>query len=231
MTELLVSTAVLGLVMASLAGAIGIGLRVIGPGGAQAQLVGSNDVLALEQQVGKDVNRAVCLAAKPPPDPPPPPTYIPPPPIPTGGCTNSVQKTGGAGSTCGPGYYLLCIAWYWYPAGSPPVCHTITYRQGAGSAYVIRTDYNDGTGATTTSHISTGDYAAFATWTSAPTSTTASGATATYQWTYQVNLAFQQVQTVLRPGSTAVTASFSMAPLSMDPLSPSLTAAAGWPSC
>lgn len=202
--------------MASLAGAITIGLKVIGPGGAQVQLVGSNDVLALEQQVGKDVNRAVCLAA---------PGQTP---IPTGGCANSVQKT--SGSTCGTGY-LLCIGWYWYPAGSPPVCHTITYRQGAGNAYVLRTDYNDGTQATTTSHIGTGEYTASATWTAVPTSNAASGATATYKWTYQVKLAFQQVPTVVRPGSTPVTASFSMAPLSMDPLSPSLASATGWPTC
>ncbi len=97
--ELLVSLAILAIISGTLATAFYVGFRVLGTTGAQARFVGDNDLMAFEQQIGADVNRAVCLKS---------PQVSNPAVIPSGGCTSSVAAST---STCQPGA-LLCLAWY-----------------------------------------------------------------------------------------------------------------------
>lgn len=197
--ELLVTMTILATIVGSIGGAFAIGFRVLGPGSAPAQLTGNNDLIAFEQQIGADVNRAVCLAS------PGPPAQTA---IPTGGCASSVQRNpstcGAPFSTSNPTGYLLCLAWY--VPGS--VCHTITYSQMAGSGVILRTDSSG-----PSSRIGTGGLSMVATWTPTPTTTNA------YRWALQIKVAVtQQGATVVTPEKTA----FYLAPLVTDPLSPAV---------
>jgi hypothetical protein len=195
--ELLVTMTILATIVGSIAGAFAIGFHILNPGGAPARLIGNNDLIAFEQQIGADVNRAVCLAS------PGPPAQTA---IPTGGCTKSVQKTP---STCGAPYsaanptgYRLCLAWY-IPGSA--TCHTVTYSQLPSSGVISRTDSRGGS-----SRIGTGGLLLAATWVAAATTTNA------YQWTKQV------IVTVTQQGARVVTpqtATFYLAPLAADPLS------------
>lgn len=206
--ELLVSLAILALIGVSISGAFAVGFRLLGTGGAQAQLTGNSDVMALEQQLGRDINRAVCLAA-------PSQTSIPQP-----GCGSSVNRSP---STCGSASYVLCLAWY-QPGATD--CHTVVYKQAPGNTNLIRSDTDAGAGTTTQAQISAGDYTPQATWSATTTAASATGAPASYKWTYKVTVAFTQVgPRLLHP----VTASIQLAPLSMDPVSPSL--AGGFNPC
>src|SRR3989442_10311735 len=63
LVELLVSVIILALIGVSIAAAFTVGFHVLGNRGDQVALAGSNDVLALEQQLGRDIARADCLAA------------------------------------------------------------------------------------------------------------------------------------------------------------------------
>jgi hypothetical protein len=204
--ELLVTMTILATIAGSIAGAFAIGFRVLNPGAAPAKLTGSNDLIAFEQQIGADINRAVCLAS------PGPPSQTA---IPTGGCANSVQKTP---STCGapfsianPTGYLLCLAWY-VPSSPGSGCHTVTYSQ-MGSGVILRTDNDPADSLRSSSRLGTGALSLAATWTPAVTTTSA------YQWTSQVKVALtQQGAKVLTPEATT----FYLAPLVADPLSPAV---------
>ncbi len=195
--ELLVSMAILATIVGSVAGAFAIGFRLLGPGSAPSQLTGNNDLMAFEQQIGADVNRAVCLAAPGQAS------------IPTSGCSKSVQRS--SSSTCGVPYsgghptgYLLCLAWY--IPGS--VCHTVTYSQMAGSGVIVRTDSSGST--SSSSRIGTGGLSLTAAWIPAVTTTNA------YLWTSRIVVSVrQQGARVLTP----VTTSFYLAPLVADPMS------------
>jgi prepilin-type N-terminal cleavage/methylation domain-containing protein len=201
--ELLVTMSILATIVGSIAGAFAIGFHVLNPANAPAQLIGNNDLIAFEQQIGGDVNNAVCLAS------PGPPAQIA---IPSGGCVNSVQKNP---STCGsplsianPTGYLLCLAWY---VPGTATCHTVTYAQMAGSGIILRTD-----SAGNRSRVGTGGLSLTATWTAA--STTTNG----YQWTTQVMVTLtQRGAQVAKPQSTT----FYLAPLVADPLSPAVPGA------
>lgn len=202
--ELVVSMAILALIGASIAGAFAIGFRTVGTGQSPAKLTGSNDVLAFEQQIGRDINRAVCLSA-------PSQTAIP-----TGGCLSSVSKP--AGSTCGPaGTYLLCLAWY---QGGSPTCHTVTFKQAAGQTNILRTDLNSTTQVTSETRISTGDYNVTATWSPAVTTTAPNGGLGTYKWTRSVIIGLTQQGS--RIASPIAVANFDLTPLAADPLSPAV---------
>jgi prepilin-type N-terminal cleavage/methylation domain-containing protein len=205
--ELLVTMTILATITGSIAGAFAIGFHVLNPGAAPAKLTGNNDLIAFEQQIGADINQAVCLAS------PGPPGSSAQTPIPTGGCTNSVQKNpstcGAPFSTANPTGYLLCLAWY-VPGST--TCHTVTYSQMASSGVILRTDTPTGlTG--TSARLGTGGLSLAATWT--PTATT----TNAYQWTLQVKVAVtQQGANVVTPEATT----FYLAPLVADPLSPAV---------
>jgi prepilin-type N-terminal cleavage/methylation domain-containing protein len=196
-TELLVSLAILGAIGASIAGAFAIGFKTLGPGGAQAKLTGSNDLIAFEQQIGADVARAVCLAA---------PSQTP---IPTTGCTSSVNKVTGTGSTCGAANtYQLCLAWY---VPGTVTCHTVTYSQSA-TGVVLRRDSTT----STSTRVGTGSLALSATWTPAPTTNNA------YKWTTQVAVTATQVDSRIKLPQKAASTTFDLVPLAADPLSPSV---------
>lgn len=195
--ELLVTMSILATIVGSIGGAFAIGFHVLNPANAPAQLIGNNDLIAFEQQIGADVNNAVCLAS------PGPPVQTA---IPSGGCANSVRKNP---STCGspfsiahPTGYLLCLAWY---LPGTATCHTVTYAQMAGSGVLLRTD-----SAGNHSRIGTGGLFLAATWT--PQSTTTNG----YNWTSQVIVTLtQRGAQVAKPQTTTI----YLAPLVADPLS------------
>ena len=205
LVEVLVSLVILIVVAASVAGAFAIGFRTVGTAHAQARFAGDNDLIQFEEQLGRDINRAVCLKATGQTA------------IPTGGCTMSAMKSGS--STCGAdGTYSLCLAWY--QAGSS-TCHTIVYKPATGIARVARTDYNSATGTTSVVQISTDNYAITASWTPTVTSTSASGGNAAYKWTNQVTVSFAQSSaSAAKPVTTPPLLSWS--PLSADPLSPAI---------
>jgi prepilin-type N-terminal cleavage/methylation domain-containing protein len=198
-TELLVSIAILGAIGASMAGAFAIGFRTLGPGGAQAKLTGSNDLIAFEQQIGADVARAVCLAA---------PTQTS---IPTTGCTASIGKSP---STCGTvSSYLLCLAWY---VPGTTTCHTVTYAQQAGTGVVLRRDLNDTTNASSTTRVGTGSLNLAASWTPSPTTNNA------YKWTSRVAIVTAQVNNRIRLPQKPASTTFYLVPLAADPVSPAV---------
>jgi prepilin-type N-terminal cleavage/methylation domain-containing protein len=194
LTELLVVIAILAIIGGSLAGAFGIGLRLLAPTGAQATLTGNADSLAFEQQIGADVARADCLRA---------PNMQA---IPTGGCQRSVQNSS---SSCAPSGYSLCLAWY-VPGSA---CHTVTYWQQSDGA-VMRSDLST---STTTTRIATGGLTIAATWTPA---TTSNGG---YQWTKQVKITITQRGIPGAPAAAQpATTVFQLVPLAADPLSPAV---------
>jgi prepilin-type N-terminal cleavage/methylation domain-containing protein len=195
--EVVVSVAILATIAGSIGAAFAIGFRTLGNGEAQAKLVGDNDVIALEQQIGADVNRAVCLA-----DPNDGQTSIPSP----NGCLNSINKSGG--STCGASY-VLCLAWY-APGSS---CHTVTYVQQVGSGNIVRIDSAPGS-TTNTTRVGTGGLSISVSWT--PASTT----TASYFWTKQVALKVTQKNPVAV--SPVTVKNFALTPLAADPMSAAL---------
>jgi hypothetical protein len=199
--ELLVTLTILATIVGSIAGAFAIGFQVLNPGSAPARLIGNNDLIAFEQQIGADVNRAVCLSA-------PGQQAIPFTPPSTLGCRASTF------ALCTSGY-LLCLAWY--VAGST-TCHTVTYSQTPSSGVLLRTDRTDSTASS--SRVGTGGLLLTATWTAAVT--TASPPGKTYQWTNQV------IVTVTQQGARVVTPQttrFYLAPLVADPLSAAVPAA------
>jgi prepilin-type N-terminal cleavage/methylation domain-containing protein len=194
LTELLVVIAILAIIGGSLAGAFGIGLRLLSPTGAQATFTGNADALAFEQQIGADVARADCLAA--------PGMQA----VPTGGCRRSVQNSP---SSCAPSGYSLCLAWY-VPGSA---CHTVTYWQRSDGA-IMRSDL---TTANNTTRIATGGLMIAASWTQAATSNGG------YQWTRQVTITITQraIPGAPAPAQPATT-TYKLVPLAADPLSAAL---------
>lgn len=196
LTELLVVIAILAIIGGSLAGAFGIGLRLLAPTGAQATLTGNADSLAFEQQIGADVARADCLAA--------PGMQA----VPTGGCQRSVQNSP---SSCAPSGYSLCLAWY-VPGSA---CHTVTYWQQPDGT-IVRSDLST---SNHTTRIATGGLKIVAQWTTFNEPPLNGG----YKWTNQVQITITQ-QGI--PGAPAAakpaTTIFQLVPLAADPLSPAL---------
>jgi prepilin-type N-terminal cleavage/methylation domain-containing protein len=200
LTELLVAIAVLSIIAGSIAGAFGIGLRLLGPTGAPARLTGNSDLLAFEQQIGADVARADCLAA-------PGQTSIP-----TTGCTAWSSTCGTAFSqSSNPTGYVLCLAWYVRGFA----CHTVTYSQQSNGT-VVRKDNN------TSARIATGGLQVAATWTPVSTSNNS------YKWTKQVTITVKQVTIAGAPAAKIgqvlqpVNTTFQLVPFAADPLSPVL---------
>jgi len=88
--ELVVSSGLLVLVAAAIAGATDVGVHTLGSGGAGDRLAGDHDLFALEQMLGRDMARAECV-------------YDPPSTRVSGYCqtTKILQSTGAAYSACG----------------------------------------------------------------------------------------------------------------------------------
>lgn len=194
LTEVLISIALLALVGASLAGAFGVGLRVLGPGGAQASLQTNNDVLAFEQQIGADVARASCLAAGS--------TLLP-----SGGCSTFETTVGGSPSKRCPVAYQFCVGWY-APGNT---CHAIVYasKSNGSSSWIERRDLGTSSGA----RISTTGLTMSVNLNSSQTSSNAT----TYSWTTNVVITItQQLPRQVPPSRTTV---FHAVPRSADPLS------------
>ncbi len=207
LVEVLISISLLTLVAASLAGAFGIGIRVLGPTGAQASLRGNNDLMAFEQQIGADVARASCLAAGA--------TLIP-----SGGCTTFNAALGGTPAARCPTQYLLCVGWYAPGSGSP--CHELVFSSKTSGAdmWVERRDLSTGIA----TRISTGGLGVSGVnLHPTPTSTNA------YSWTQQVDITVtQQVPAQSPPLRSPSKAMFHVVPLATDPLS---AVPQGTPSC
>ena len=200
--ELLVALAILGLIATSIAGAFLVGLHVVGNRGDQVSLKGNNDLLAFEQQLGKDIARADCLRASGTP-----PVGFGQQPIPAYsggavGCQSSVYHS--PTSTCQTGY-LLCLAWY---APGTLTCDTVTYLEGSG--FIMRSDSVTGT----QQRVSTGDLHVAAGW--SPVTTPAPGHNT---WT---NLVVVQVDQLVAlsgiPPSKLASTTFRTVPRSDDPL-------------
>jgi prepilin-type N-terminal cleavage/methylation domain-containing protein len=203
LVELLVVLAILSVISGSIAGAFAIGFRVLGPTGAKATLVGNHDLLAFEQQIGADVARADCMASTGPPVQ----TSIP-----TGGCSQSVQKNPSTCNSALYSQYFLCLAWY-VPGASPATCHTVTYWQQAATGVIERTDLTTGT----TARIATGGLTVTASW--VPIATSNNG----YSWANRVEVAVTQHAITGAPAAArAAATTFYLVPLAADPLSPVL---------
>jgi len=201
LTELLISIALLTLVGTALAGAFGIGFRVLGPTGAQTNLRGNNDLMAFEQQVGADVARATCLGAS---------SAV----LPNTGCATFKADLG----NCPAATYLLCAGWY-QPGDS--TCHEVVYvGKALGSdLWVERDDRATGSvvrmttgGATVNVNLN-------------PTQTSNNG----YQWTKQVDISVaQRIAPGLATPRSFAKATFHAIPRASDPLS---TSVSGVPPC
>jgi hypothetical protein len=61
LVELLVASSITVVIAVTLAAAISLSIRLVGPQGAQGQEVGSNSILAAERQFSTDVSRAECV--------------------------------------------------------------------------------------------------------------------------------------------------------------------------
>jgi prepilin-type N-terminal cleavage/methylation domain-containing protein len=200
--ELLVALAIMGLIATSIAGAFLIGLHVVGTRGDQVSLKGNNDLLAFEQQLGKDIARADCLRASGAP-----PAGFGQQPIPTSsggtvGCQSSVYRS--PTSTCQTGY-LVCLAWY---APGTLICDTVTYSEGSG--FIVRTDSVTGT----QQRVSTGDLHVAAGW-----STVTTPAPGHNTWTNLVVVQVDQLVSVTGiPSSKLASTTFRTVPRSDDPL-------------
>lgn len=144
--ELVISLGILGIVIAAIAAAFGVGVRALAPGGAQARLAGAHDLAFLEQLLGKDGARASCITA--------------------GGPTVYGANVTAKFSTCSPGtgygqvpgctappYAALCLGWPQYdPTSGTGTCHVAVYTKGqpnppatpaAGQNVVVtRTEYS-----------------------------------------------------------------------------------------
>jgi prepilin-type N-terminal cleavage/methylation domain-containing protein len=205
LTEVIIAIALLTLVGASLAGAFAIGLRVLGPTGAQAALRGNNDLLAFEQQIGADIARANCLAAG---------AVL----IPSTGCSTFNSAVGGTPSARCPSPYVLCVGWYMPGAA----CHEVVYsaKSTGSDMWIERRDLNTGTAA----RVSTGGLSLSAiNFNPSQTSNNA------YNWTKQVDITVTQQKPPLAPPLRhAASAIFHAVPLAADPLS---SVPPGVPAC
>lgn len=194
--ELLVSITILAAIGGALGGAFAAGLHVLAPTGAQARLVGSHDLLAVEQQVSADVARASCIGNGGGSET-----------IPSGGCTASAFP-----HNCGPQPYQLCVAWY---SPGDQSCHTVIYAYKynfetvpkLADRMIVRVDRS--TNALV--QLTTDAMDISASWS---TFTPASN----HDWTRGVSLTLTQAGDA-GAASIPVSSSFSAGPLSADPAS------------
>jgi prepilin-type N-terminal cleavage/methylation domain-containing protein len=192
--ELLVALAILAIISGSLASAFEIGLRLLGPTGAQATLTGNHDLLSFEQQIGADVARADCLAA-------PGLTSVP-----TGGCASFLSSV----QNCAQSQDKLCLAWY--VPGSQ--CHAVTYLQRSDGT-IVRSDNINSSSA----RIATGGLTIIPSWSPARTSSNSYSWTKWVTITViQTGIARAPAAKV------PVQTTFQLVPLAADPLSLALPA-------
>ena len=108
--EVVVSIAILAIIGGVLAGLFGVGLKALGPTGAQARLLGSHDLTVLEQSLGRDAARAACVEVPPGG---PGHTY--------GSCSHGFASVTACASTS------LCLGWVQV---SNLTCHVAVYATG-----------------------------------------------------------------------------------------------------
>lgn len=108
--EVIVSIAILAIIGGVIAGIFGVGLKALGPTGAQARLLGAHDLTVLEQSLGQDAARAACVE------------------VPPGGAGHTYGSCshGFSQATCGS--TSLCFGWVQV---SGPTCHVAVYATGS----------------------------------------------------------------------------------------------------
>lgn len=119
--ELLVSIAIVAIIATAIASLFGVGLTLLGPGGAGGgpadRLLGARDVSALEQVLGRDGARAACIQ------------------IPAGTTVNGPTTVNHEYGSCGSGYaaaaggcagagFVVCFGW---PQVSSSNCQVAAY--------------------------------------------------------------------------------------------------------
>lgn len=98
---------ILTLIGATIPAAISVGLRTLGSNGTSGHLTASHDILALQQEVSKDVDRATCMATGSA--------------AAVGVCAKSLLSV----APC-PSGAMLCVSWV---NGSDALCHVAVYQQ------------------------------------------------------------------------------------------------------
>lgn len=121
--EVLVSLVILGIVVAVIGGIYTIGLKAVSSTGPQSRLLGAHDLMILEQDLGRDGARAVCIHV-----PGPAATGY-------GSCARALS-----GGRCAASQ--LCIGW-----PQQGVCHVASYNVGTATD-ATRTEYAVSGGAT-----------------------------------------------------------------------------------
>jgi prepilin-type N-terminal cleavage/methylation domain-containing protein len=118
--EVIVSMTILAIIGGAIAAIFSVGFEVLRPGGPQARLLGSHDLMVLEQALGKDGARAACV-------------QTPASDTPYGSCRNGFAKL--PDRDCPDGD--LCFGW---PQISDSSCHVAVYAIGSNTT-ALRTEY------------------------------------------------------------------------------------------
>jgi prepilin-type N-terminal cleavage/methylation domain-containing protein len=118
--EVIVSMAILAIIGGAVAAIFSVGLEVLRPGGPQTRLLGSHDLMVLEQTLGKDGARAACV-------------HTPASDKPYGSCANGFAKL--PDRDCPDAD--LCFGW---PQISDSSCHVAVYAIGSNTT-ALRTEY------------------------------------------------------------------------------------------
>ena len=121
LVEVIVSMAILAIIGGAVAAIFSVGLEVLRPGGPQTRVLGSHDLMVLEQALGKDGARAACVQT---------PTAG----TPYGSCANGFAKLDAAGDCPSAD---LCFGW---PQVSDASCHVAVYAIGSNTT-ALRTEY------------------------------------------------------------------------------------------
>lgn len=119
--EVIVSMTILAIIGGAIAAIFSVGLEVLRPGGPQARLLGSHDLMVLEQALGKDGARAACV-------------QTPASNTPYGSCRNGFAKLHAAGDCPSAD---LCFGW---PQIADSSCHVAVYAIGSNTT-ALRTEY------------------------------------------------------------------------------------------
>lgn len=122
--EVIVSMTILAIIGGAIAAIFSVGFEVLRPGGPQARLLGSHDLMVLEQALGKDGARAACV-------------QTPASDTPYGSCRNGFAKLHTDKINDCPDADL-CFGW---PQVSDLSCHVAVYAIGSNTT-ALRTEYS-----------------------------------------------------------------------------------------
>lgn len=129
--EVIVSLAILAIIGGVVGAVFAAGLRTLSSTGPQPRLLAAHDLMALEQALGKDGARAVCIAVPPGGRSNTYPKFSPPS---TPGCSN---PSGFASVACGAS--SLCFGWVQWTNPTSPACEVAVYQM---SGNLRRTEYS-----------------------------------------------------------------------------------------